>query len=124
MESVPKLILVSESELVTEITPALYLCGIKAINDSMLKELGITLIINVTKEVSHYDVSLLQPNINLARIPVTDYEDTLIYPFFSVSIIHLIMIMKLGSIKKWVSSKNISYHTHLFLYSQSQNLLK
>ena len=79
---------------ITEITPAVYVCGRNAINDYMLKELGITLIINVTKGLSHYDVSSLQSNINLVRIPVIDHEDTLLYPYFSVSILYFIIIMK------------------------------
>ena len=72
---------------VSEITPHLYVCGKMAINDEILKQLGITLIINSAKELSNYEPSSGELSLTLVKIPVHDVREAYLYPYFMVCII-------------------------------------
>lgn len=71
---------------ITEITPNLFVCGLEAINGAILRELGITLIINVTHYVARLEDWSVQedPIIHLIRIPVDDMETEVLYAYFKV----------------------------------------
>ena len=71
---------------ITEITPNMFVCGLDAINGTILRKLGITLIINVTHYVARLEDWSVQsdPIIHLIRIPVDDMETEVLYAYFKV----------------------------------------
>ena len=81
----------SQMNSVTEITPSLFVCGKTAINDTVLKELGITMIINSSKELENYadypGIQTLGIELISVKIPVYDQEDSQLIPYFMVSFI-------------------------------------
>lgn len=68
---------------ISHIAPNLYLSAVTAINDQSLADLGITLIINATKELPMFPPK--NSNIQSVRVPVYDNTDANLAPYFEVS---------------------------------------
>lgn len=73
---------------VSEITPCLFVCGKTAINDTVIKDLGITMIINSAKELENYadypGSKTLETELISVKIPVYDRKDSNLLPYFMV----------------------------------------
>ena len=80
---------------VTEITPSLFVCGKTAINDTVIKDLGINLIINSAKELENYadypGSQTLGSEIISVKIPVYDQVEGHLLPYFMVKYMKRIM---------------------------------
>ena len=86
----------SSIEEVTEVTPYLYVCGQMAINDAVIKQLGITVIVNAAQELNNYVASsergmeyIEDRELTFVKIPVRDAAESHLYPYFEVSIRYL-----------------------------------
>ena len=81
-----------DMDAVTELTPNLFVCGLRPItlvtryNFDKLRTLGVTLVVNATKDLTRWDLSAPteNPNIHVVQIPVHDIETENIYPYFKV----------------------------------------
>ena len=71
----------SEWNEISQITPILFVSALSAITDDKLKELGINLVVNATKDLPCYrpqeglDVSVI-------RVPVNDFVEANLMPYF------------------------------------------
>ena len=78
----------SHINAVTEITPSLFVCGKTAINDTVLNDLGVTMIINSSKELENYadhpGIQTLGIELISVKIPVYDQEESQLMPYFMV----------------------------------------
>ena len=78
--------------VISEITPKLYLSAVSAITNASLADHNITLIINASKELPIFpteDVKIFS-----VRVPVYDATDQDLYPYFLVSVEHLCLNFK------------------------------
>ena len=75
--------------VISEITPKLYLSAVSAITNASLADHNITLIINASKELPIFpteDVKIFS-----VRVPVYDATDQDLYPYFLVSVEQIVV---------------------------------
>ena len=81
---------------ISQITQHLYLSAVTALNDQKLDELGITLIINASKELPMFPTK--DPKIHNVRVPVYDSIDQDLAPYFEVMFTTLAQCLKITQI--------------------------